>query len=125
MNETVPQLDGMDDVLDMPRRKRFGMRGRSFLQKPVPKPSTENCITAVTRSDTSVLASNSEMFCNGVTELKSCLSTGPEKEMCVRQVTTDGKCPVTDGGMKTEHENGTISNCLLGVSRDGDGFITM
>lgn len=128
MNETVPQLDGTDDVLDMPRRKRFGMRGKSFLQKPVPKPSIENCISAVVRSDTSALASNSEMFCNGVTELKTnefCLSTGPEKEMYVKQVTTDGKYPVIAGGMKTEHENGTVRNCLLGLSRDGDGSVTM
>lgn len=128
MNETVPQLDGTDDVLDMPRRKRFGMRGKSFLQKPVPKPSIENCISAVIRSDTSVLASNSDMFCNGVTELKTnefCLSTGPEKEIYVKEVITDGKYPVIAGGMKTEYENDTIRNCLLGLSRVGDGSVTM
>jgi hypothetical protein len=128
VNETVPQLDGTDDVFDMPRCKRFGMRGRSFLQKPVPKPSVETCVSAVVMSDTSVLASNSEMFCNGVTKLKTnefCPSTGPGKEMCVKQVTTDGKYTVIARGMKTEHENDTVINCLLGVSRDGESSLTM
>jgi hypothetical protein len=128
VNETISQLDGTDDVLDVPRRKRFGMRGKSFLRKPVPKPSIENCITAVVRSDTSALASNNEMFCNGVTELKTnefSLSTGPEKEMCVNQVTIDGRNPVFAGDMETESETDSIRNSLLGLSKYGDGSVTL
>jgi hypothetical protein len=108
-NETIPQLDGTDDVLDMPRCKRLGVRGKSFVQKPVPKPSAENCISAVVKSDVSLLASNGEMFCNVVTELKTkevYLSSSPEKETCVKQITVEGRNAVIAGGMETQHEDG-------------------
>jgi hypothetical protein len=88
------------------------VRGKSFLQKPVLKPSAENCISVVVKSDVPVLASNSEMFYNGVTELKTNevnLSTSPEKETCVKQVTVDGRNAVIAGGMETQHEDGEAS----------------
>jgi hypothetical protein len=122
VNESISQLDGTDDVPDMPLCRRLGVRGKSFLQKP--KPSAGSCISAV---DVSVLASNSEMFSNGVTELKTnefSLSTGPEKETCVKQVTVDGRNAVIAGGMQTHHEDDSMRNCLLSLSEDGEGCVS-
>jgi hypothetical protein len=113
------------------------MTGRSFPQQTIHKPSVKNSISAVVRNGSSVWTADSEnKFCNGVTELRTnelCLSLGPEKaSTCLRvnhaddftEVTGDNRNPVIAGGVGTEHENG-IKNCVLDISNDTDGSVTV
>jgi hypothetical protein len=133
VNETIPQLDGADDVPNMPQRRRFGMRGRSFSQQPLHKSSTKNAVCAVVGSDASAQTETKEkMFCKGVTELKTnefCLLTDLEREsMHVSQeddfvdINNDSKNPVITGDVETEHEN-NIRECLLNISNDSNGSV--
>lgn len=133
----IPQLDGADDVPDKSRRRRFGMRGRSFPRRSVHKRLVKSSISEVGRNGSSVWTADSEnKLCNGASELGTnelCLSAAPEKaSTCFHvnpaddftEVADDNRNPMMAGGVGREHEN-DVRNCFLDISNDTDGSATV
>jgi len=127
VNKAIPQLDGTDDIPDMPQRRRLGLRGHLFSKQAVHKPKTNSSITRVVRSDACLGSVDSKKLCNVVTERKSTecsVSLSPEEEdMHVDQaddmeITSDSKNPAIAADVETEDENDSIRNSLMIVSNE-------
>ena len=126
-NKAIPQLDGTDDIPDMPQRRRLGIRGQLFSKKAVHKPKINSSITTVVRSDAYLGTVDSEKLCNVVTECKSIecsVSFSPEEEgTCVDQaddmeITSDSKYSAIAAAVETEDENDGTRNSLMVVSNE-------
>jgi hypothetical protein len=135
VNKTIPQLDGTDDIPDMPQCRKLGIRGKLFSKKAVHKPTINSSITTVVRSYTSLGTVDSKnKLCDGVTECKSIECSGsvsPEKEgLHVNQaddieITSDSKNPTVAADLVTEHKSDIIRNSLMVVSNESNGPVAM
>jgi hypothetical protein len=135
VNKTIPQLDGTNDILDMPRRRRLGIRGKLFSKKAADRPTVSGSITTVVRSDESLeTVDNGKKLCNGVVECTSIecsASVSPDEEgLHVDQadyikVTSDSKNSAIAADVGTEHECDVTTNSLNIVSSGSNGSLAM
>ena len=127
VNKGIPQLDGTDDIPDMPQRRRLGIRGHLFSKKAMHKPKINSSITTVVRSDACLGTVDSEKLCNIGTECKSIecsVSVSPEEggthvdQADDTEIKSDSKNPEIAADVETEDENGSIRNSLMAVSNE-------